>query len=540
MRYLAHDKARLAVVVLPIAVALAPLCFILLACGALTQPDTPSATPLPQTDEVTEYSYWRPPIAHGDTLMEQKIALSDVIVRAAMNSLSSEVVVDADGKYRVVLKFNLSVSEYLKGTGPSSIVAVWVDGGIRDTNADAIYWKARILEERDNQWDDREALIFLRSSGSGFGTALDGQLKLADHFLLGLGVMYLLDDRYSLHSKASRSWLPAASVQATEGVSPDADSREYLLDVPSSSGGAGAAAESSTTPTITLANLKKRIKEVAAELNGGDGSEVYKECIRDKYQHERENRYFRQLDGSDAYVNLLEYSELASGQPAGTVLDQWQRSGYYPNHKSKTWFVGSYADLISVAQGEATPLDIDGDGKLTAWIDGLRFTQTFSTTRPLPAGEYKLDRREVWAMFLACNYVLSADWTVTVTAPTGTLHEMFFDPVTVGSAIAADATNGTLEPRAFTGVGSVSATLGRIAYESGAVKLKVTPVTALAGHVVDVIELNGGVSLSLGVASATVDAANDTLSWSVSSAPWEAGDKLMVRIREASAVTPTP
>ena len=170
----------------------------------------------------------------------------------------------------------------------------------------------------------------------------------------------------------------------------------------------------------------------------------------------------------------------------------------------------------------------------------LRFTETFSTSRPLPAGKYKLVCKEVWAIFLPCNYVLSDDWTITVTAPTGTLHELFFDPVTVGSAIAADAANGTLEPRAFTGAGGASATLGRIAYESSAVKLKATPVTALAGHVVDVIELNGGVSLSLSVADATVDSASNTLSWSVSSAPWESGDKLMVRIREASAVTPTP
>ena len=32
------------------------------------------------------------------------------------------------------LEFSLDVSEYLKGTGPSSIVAVWVDGRSYDTN----------------------------------------------------------------------------------------------------------------------------------------------------------------------------------------------------------------------------------------------------------------------------------------------------------------------------------------------------------------------------------------------------------------------
>ena len=527
-------------------IMLAPIIAVLLACGPLTQPDTPSAPPSPQMGDAMEFGYWAPPFAHGDTLIEQKIALNDVIVRAIMTSLTSEVAAGPDGKHRVVLKFNLSVSEYLKGTGPSSIVAVWVDGWPNETNAEAIDWKAEILAERDDQWDSREALVFLHSTGSGLGTTLDGQLKLTDHFLLALGGMWSYDDLYSLHSEESRSWLPAASLNTPSGVGPNAANPEYLLDVPSSSG--GASGSSSTTPTITLANLKKRIKEVTAELNGGNGSEAYKECIRDKYQHQREQRYFKQLDGSDAYTNELEYSELMSGQPSGTVLHQWQSRGKYPSHKSKTWLEGSHADIISIAQGDVTSTnDVDGDGKFTAWVDVIEFTETFSTSRPLPAGKYKVVRKEVWSIFLACNYVLSHDWTITVTAPTGTLHELFFDPVKVGFAVAADATNGTLEPRAFTGAGSVAATVSRIAHEAGAgigpgtghVKISVTPVNALDGHVVDVIELDGGVSLSLRVADATVDSVNSTLRWSTSSAPWKAGDKLMVRIHKASTVTPT-
>ena len=81
----------------------------------------------------------------------------------------------------------------------------------------------------------------------------------------------------------------------------------------------------------------------------------------------------------------------------------------------------------------------------------IYFKETFTTARPLPGGEYSINRREVWSPFLLCDYVLDNDWTITVTAPGGTLHEMFFDPVAVGTAVAADATNGVLKPRAFTG-----------------------------------------------------------------------------------------
>ena len=66
------------------------------------------------------------------------------------------------------------------------------------------------------------------------------------------------------------------------------------------------------------------------------------------------------------------------------------------------------------------------------------------------------------------------------------------------------------------------------------------PVTAIAGQMVDFIKLDGTVGLSLDVASATVHAASNQLRWTVSSEPWQSGDKLMVRIRQAPAATPTP
>ena len=63
--------------------------------------------------------------------------------------------------------------------------------------------------------------------------------------------------------------------------------------------------------------------------------------------------------------------------------------------------------------------------------------------------------------------------------PEGTLHEAFFDPVTVGTAVAADSANGVLKPAEFTDANGASATIERIAWEagtedSGTVKLKLS------------------------------------------------------------------
>ncbi len=115
--------------------------------------------------------------------------------------------------------------------------------------------------------------------------------------------------------------------------------------------------------------------------------------------------------------------------------------------------------------------------------------------------------------------------------------------MTDGTAVAADGTNGVLKSATFTDGDGASATIERIAWESGTVKLEVSPHTSLSGHVLDFIELDGTVSLSLNADQATVDAANDTLSWSVGSQPWDDGDELMLRVRRstpASAAAQTP
>ena len=406
---------------------LIPMAAALLACGLVMRSDDPvsgvgegSAAPIEeipvQLDEpspqavggiprsITGESFISP--YAGDSSLEEKIIRNQVIVRATMTSFSSEVVVDTEGKYRTVLKFNLSVNEYLKGTGPSSIVAVWVDGWPQDTQEDADNWKATILAERDSQWDDREAVIFLFSVTGSFGTLIDTQLQLADHFLLSLGDEDVFDDRYSLHSKSDREWLPAATSTSSMGVS-----QEFLLDVPP------------PTETITLGDLKTRITEVTAELNRGDGSEEYKDCVLNKYRYLRNQRNWPEERGHPYGVWDLVHS-LVSGQPAGTVLDWRQLHGDDPitNYESPIRFEGRDADLFDTAVTESTILEMAGEYVETKYVEIVRLA------RPLPAGEYRFDLKEPRRRYASCNFVISNEWTVTAVAPEGVLHEAFFRP----------------------------------------------------------------------------------------------------------------
>ena len=140
-----------------------------------------------------------------------------------------------------------------------------------------------------------------------------------------------------------------------------------------------------------------------------------------------------------------------------------------------------------------------------------------STGRPLPAGEYRAFMRTRGPEGVMCDapalVMQSWEHIITVTAPEGTLSEAFYDPVADGGATAATTTVGTIR------------------YETNTVKAALTPT--VTNHILDFIALDGSVTLSLDVSDATE--ADGVLSWSVTDAPWSAGDQLMLRIRQPVA-----
>ena len=119
------------------------------------------------------------------------------------------------------------------------------------------------------------------------------------------------------------------------------------------------------------------------------------------------------------------------------------------------------------------------------------------------------------------------------------IHEAFFDPVDIGSAIGADGANGALEPSAFTVNGTSTAFQSLKWHSSGIITLTLSPNASLSGLALDFIALDGSVALTLPASAAKTDTAAGTVTWSSAAAPWRAGDQLMLRIRNAAATTPT-
>ena len=492
-------------------------------------------------------SYYHP--YYGEATLEERIAVADVIAIARMATVTAEVeeyeILEYTGEptsreeFVGVLRFTFNVNTYLKNSGtnsPTQLTAVVKSWHFQLTQADAQAVADQMLANRNTQWDDRDAVIFL--------VRKHDKLPVTDSDnIFYMSMVDVIDrdlargDQYSIASKRNKIWLP----EANSGSSGQSSSeRWFLTDVPASATGQAesSAQTSQETPAIAQSKLVQEINRVTAEMNA-DPRSGYATCITYGYYLDREDAWAAS-QGHDFRPEYFLQEEIGSGLPTGTGVIPTDFFVVNEDWKSRTWFEGDDADLFtiggvvrsweSIGLHYGNSFDTIG-GKFL--VTGTLNRHSIETTRPLPKGEYTFVENTYKIFSAPCeHYKEVVNWTITVTAPAGTLHEAFFDPVTVGSAIAADANNGVLKPATFTDANGASATLQRIAWEGDKVKLKLSPHTGLANHVLDFIALDGTVSLSLDADDATVDAADNTLSWPVSYKPWKDGDKLMLRIHD--------
>ena len=167
-----------------------------------------------------------------------------------------------------------------------------------------------------------------------------------------------------------------------------------------------------------LGDLKQLTAAVNTELDAGDGSAEYKDCVRLKHRYAREDRYLIAEGKGRRVFRMYPTHEFDSAQPAGTTIYEDQVAGAESSEKrSKLWFDGRDADLFNVVTGDLVPVR-----------SAFTFTQTVVSARPIPAGEYRANNNFLRFPFIPCNHVFTYEMTMTVTAPEGTVHEAFFDP----------------------------------------------------------------------------------------------------------------
>ena len=244
------------------------------------------------------------------------------------------------------------------------------------------------------------------------------------------------------------------------------DSQEFLLDMPL------------PMETITLGDLKRKIAEVTAELETA--------------------ATVRRSTGSVSWKSTGTFATSATGRgkegtPTAfgisiTALSPASPQAPYSIAKRFTLATQQIARCYLGLRAAEHPCSTlrpvirrPPTGTEMGEYDTIKYDEMVKLARPIPAGEYRFELKESWPNYALCNFVISNEWTVTAVAPAGVLHEALFDPVTDGSAVAADSSNGVLDPASFTDAGGATTTIERIEWEAGTVKLKLTPHTALTG-----------------------------------------------------------
>ena len=468
----------------------------------------------------------------GGSSMEETIANAEAVARVRFRSARQtieEIRFDFRNSDRYItyyansIEITFEVLEYLSGSGGDEIKAVLFDhDGLRETRAEVEALNENLLSLRTTQWDEREAIVFLHSGDGVVSTNNDPDRYWMTSFRSNG------EDGYTVASRWEKAWLPDAAAQGATGRASGGEQR-FLINLPS--GSQGASGRSSTQgESMTISELKALVTRIGNELAAG-GTEAYAECVRDKY---RTARYHQYLKNHRETVWGVEYNRqhvkaITSGASSGTEV-----------------YVGSAADHID-ADDIPDSLDID-DVILHTGQDADLFDKVWPanavTARPLPQGTYRFywaDQPKNYALCDAISEIRKKrnEVIVTVAPPSGTLHEAFFDPVTIGTGVGADSSNGVIKPAGFT-VDGTSTSITGLKYDDSNVVLSLSPHVSLSGQRVEFIELDGSVGLSLDMSTATEVSSAGTFTWTVSEGPWGDGDELMLRISTSTSLPPTP
>ncbi len=484
--------------------------------------------------------------------LDEQIFYSDVIARATLKSATSTTETVGSGAtatYRPVHELRFTVHEYLKGSGPSEALVVARGEYTYATVAEAREAADFSMSLRNTTWDNRQGVLFLRTlDGSSsfvaqYASANATGAATTTAFAMYTGAPYEEWWDYTV-DRISRGWLPAdnAVSGSSEGGASGVSSVLFIED-------------GSKTPysTVTLEKLKAKIAEMVATLKAGEGIAGYRECIRDKIAQERINR-------ADPWAPPQFKVTLASGSATGTEVFRDRKTPSEPKY-NRFYVTGPDKDYF-----QAPIVDEDSD-------PSNGYFETLSTTRPLPASTYSVKSHLQHYTDVPCNYKADdsnyIEWTVTVTAPSGTVHEAFFDPASTFLGVGASGGAGVISPASFN-VGGATTTITRIVVSFGSmVSMQISPSVSLSGKHVEFIKVDGTVAARLsfdagdlkgGIGIGGAAAGNGTSTaesgvsaeahaeiaaamaeaqaagskmyfWFVSSSPWRAGDKLMLRIR---------
>ncbi|MXY45493.1 MAG: hypothetical protein F4Y44_00605 [Chloroflexi bacterium] len=469
---------------------------IMTACGRAQEPVLTTASSAPNP--------------YGPLSLDERIFFADVI--AIVLPISTEAgVLTVDGLnsetlYSPVVQSRFEVIEYLKGDGDSEIIVDKKDlRALVSSDEQALQTAENEVSAQLSELGSGDAVVFLQLLEHNSDFVLDTTLK-----------------------SSGGDWRQHNSQTGLFSVDGDVGGASATFSIAS---GLGTSA-SAGSEAFSIYELRERIKAMDTLLREGEGIEGWKECIKSKLLYANYLRTYRATHGEDP-PDTAELGPLPSGQPAGFTVHSGHRIGI---GYDKEWLSGDDSRFFKVLLLEGGQI-ISPDywatrDQVTTYYIEIR------ATRPLYSGLYEIDRYGQDPEEIPCEFVQPpSTWRFTFESAEGTLHEAFFDPVALGDAVGADGASGVLKPVSFALDGS-GATIERIDWIDGQVRMSLAPHTALPDHHIDFIALDGSVSLQLDFDDAVEvedTDGNRTLVWGVCEQPWNDGDLLMLRISESPA-----
>lgn len=429
---------------------------------------------------------------------------ADIIAKARLISIDWETSDQGDWGHFAHLVYRFEALEYLKGHGSDELI-VRLSSGPNYSDYPDVFGESRTEEEARelaSGWlsslhpihrSVRDSVILLRHSGQE-----------------GLHEFLIADDGTGHHGHPiiGETWLIPENIPI------------YLHNF------AGA----NPTP-ISIIELDAHIKYLE-RLSGSE----YRKCVlstllyRDRVKRQHLGDYERlALPGAPTPAPFPQHHAEARSGSAASVY-RLQRPPIETPRFSDYWLEGRHKDLFAF-RVYSESYGYYEEVHPVRELRGARYSVTFSQYhQSLPCEDLAEENVDTW--WAAWDAVES---TVTVTRDDNVLHEAFFDPVALDSAIGADSSGGRIYPASFRLDDFTRVTIAGLHWDSGAVamKLKLDGPSMPSGSIRVNVPHGPLLAFNFPERLQTGEDGHAVISWGYCETPWSAGDLLLLEILDA-------
>ena len=507
-------------------------------------------TPNPVVSEIWDGG----PSSYGFTSLEHRIFASDAVVVARLRSINPKGVLFYCGSSEVggwipVIELGFEVIDYLKGEGDDKLsvnlsFGWWGNSysSVRTTylnESDAELAAEIAIHEGYFDFDEGEAVLFV-ANDERYTRCIEGQGAENIAFSFALSGHPQSQD-FIINSEYNRVWLPAVESVASE-ESIISKVKRFKLS-PESTIETTRDTEFGRSGTITVGEIIHRVDLLERSIDAAqeEGIAGYADCLESKFDREKRNLAARESGGEIRFHwwshevgpfdrQVMVYSGVSAVNTAfGSAWEVKETGGSDSSNDGDSdgdaiWLSGENADLFELVS-------------VSEFLEGRELVENFiAARRVLPEGMYSVELNQQEARFRPCGYYDESTRTtfeVQVIAPNDVLLEAFYDPVGVGIDLDASGVEGTLSPNSFELNGN-EIEIDRLLWREGGLSLTSRGAVAIDALALEFIGNDGKTVLELDGDGASLEKSGDSgvqaHHWDIDVIPWNAGDKMMLRI----------